>query len=162
MEEHTVILRLMRKACCSGDNGPCEHFGKQCKLFNTQCLVDMLKKEKCFLEGMECSNSCMLQAGTLCKTGYVVFLEPAPDEHTGFWRCWKLKHFCVLASLKLAWVDMLGFMEQRPCTQSSKWQVADGALELIPVEQILQPVVQTYDKDGSCICLTLAPLSCPV
>ena len=83
------------------------------------------------------------------------------------WTHWLLEMleaetFLCLASLKLAWVDMLGFMEQRPCTQSSKWQVADGALELIPVEQILQPVVQTYDKDGSCICLTLAPLSCPV
>ena len=28
----------------------------------------------------------MLQAGTLCKTGDLVFLEPAPDEHT--WICW--------------------------------------------------------------------------
>ena len=125
-------------------------------------VVDMLKKEKCFLEGMECSNSCMLQAGTLCNTGDVVFLEPAPDEHTGFWRCCKPKHFLVLASLQLALVDMLGFMEQRPCTQSSKLQIVDGALDLIPVEQILQPVVHTYDRDGSCICLTPAPLSCPV
>lgn len=142
-------------------------------LFNTEChvvephklpkkLVDLLKKEKCFLEGMECSNSCMLQAGTLCKTGDVVFLELAPDDHTGFWRCCKLKHFLVWGSLELALVEMLGFMEQRPCTQSSKWQVVDGNLDLIPVQQILQPVVHTYDKDGSCICLTPAPLSCPV
>lgn len=66
----------------------------------------------------------------------VVFLELAPDDFTGHWRC------CNLGFGKPG-VGIGGFAGLHPCTQSTK----DAALELIPVEQVLQQST----KDGSCM-----------
>lgn len=68
MEEHTAILRLLKEAC----------FGKQCKFVQhtvpcggtSQAPKETgghAEERECFFDGMECSNFCMLQAGTLCK-----------------------------------------------------------------------------------------------
>ena len=139
-------------------------------LFKTQChLVDpqdlpkrleaTLKQMKCFVPGMVCSNSCVLQSGTTCKTGDVVFMENAGAS---MWRCGQAKHFLSALGFLLCLVDVFTFVGQREGTISSTWTKSQSSLQLIALENILQPVAHTYGKDGSILCLTPAPLSCPM
>ena len=123
-------------------------------------LIKLLKAEGILLEAMQCSNTCRLECGTTCTTNDVAFLDRAAVDSNNFtWGCGKIKHFLILGSLELCIVDVLKFKGCRAGTQSSKWQAATESLRLIHVKQVLQPVVHTEAADGTCTCLTPAPLS---
>lgn len=140
-------------------------------LFNTDChLVDprtpskkmenILKMHQCFVPGMECANSCLLQNGATCYTDDAVFLQKCYGGHNDFWRCGRAKHFFNAAGMVLCLVDVFHFNGTRAGTQASKWTSSSDSLQLIEVKDILQPVIHTQGTSGQITCLTPAPLSC--
>lgn len=123
-------------------------------------LEATLKNMSCFVPGMVCSNSAMLQSGSICKANDVVFFEQLPGATDHLWRCGQAKHFLAALGFQLCLVDVFTLVSQRHGTSSSTWAKSASCLQLILLAKILQPVVHTYGKDGNILCLTPAPLSC--
>ena len=124
-------------------------------------LENILKKEGFFAAGLQIATTAILQGGSTCKNDDVVFLEPtATTSHNFSWRCGKLKYFLVWTNVQLCIVDVFEFLGTKCESQASRWQAAAGKLQLVPLEQVLQPVIHNQSADGVFTCLTPAPLSC--
>ncbi len=139
-------------------------------LFKTTChlieprdlpkkLEATLKSMHCFVPGMLCSNSAMLQSGSICKANDVVFLEKLPGATSYIWSCGQAKHFLAAFELQFCLVEVFTFLTQREGTMSSSWTTSNS-LQLVPLGKLLQPVAHTFGKDGQVLCLTPAPLAC--
>lgn len=138
-------------------------FKASCHLINpsglTKKLEKMFQELQCFVPGMVYSKRCILQNGATCYKDDVVFMQKHPGGNE-FWQCGQVKHFFDAAGLLLCLVDMFTLLGLRAGTESSKWQ-AGGALKLVDVREVLQPVIHSHGKDGTLTCLTPALLSCP-
>ena len=122
-------------------------------------LEATLNSMHCFVPGMLCSNSAMLQSGSICKANDVVFLERLPGATSYIWSCGQAKHFLAAFELQFCLVEVFTFLTQREGTMSSSWATSNS-LQLVPLGKLLQPVAHTFGKDGKVLCLTPAPLAC--
>ena len=136
-------------------------------LFNTSChlinprplpkkLVEKLKELNFFFEGLQSATGCKLASGSSCSLGDVVFLQGGMG---GFpWRCGKVKHL-LLAGVQVCLLEMFTFIDTKG-KHATMWHSSTDCLELALLEELVQPVVHNFGKNGKVTCLTPAPLSC--
>ncbi|CAE7741671.1 unnamed protein product [Symbiodinium sp. CCMP2592] len=124
-------------------------------------LESLLKANNWFLPGMEASATCRLESGMLCKSGDILFYRNASTSSTaGFpWACGSLKHCISVAGMELAVVLNFLFERERPGTHATVWRSLPDRLQLVRLEDLLQPATYSFGNDGCVTCLLPAPLS---
>lgn len=143
------------------------------KVFHTGCyLVDprplpkgleaKLKEWGYFLLGMQYAKTSKLKQGSTCTIGDVVFFGSNLQLAAGLcnWQCGKVKHFLAIPGFEFCLLEHYTFVQTRANTHASTWHTTNAPLELLDLKDIWQPVVYSFGKNGTMICLTPAPLSC--
>ena len=69
-----------------------------------------------------------------------------------------MKHL-LLAGVQVCLLEMFTFIDTKG-KHATMWHSSTDCLELALLEELVQPVVHNFGKNGKVTCLTPAPLSC--
>ena len=134
-----------------------ESFDETCHLLGPRdvptSLHQKLKAEGLHFQNVQSATSCKLSSGSTCTTGDVVFLADAASNGL---RCGKALHFLLVLDVPLVLLNEFKFVEQKTKT-ATVWEACDHK-QLLPLQDVSQPVVHSFGKNGRVTCLKPAPL----
>ena len=124
-----------------------------CPRDDPKSLHQKLKAEGLQFQSVQSATSCKLSSGSTCTCGDVVFFTDAASNGL---RCGKALHFLLVLDVPCVLLNEFKFAEQKTKT-ATVWETCDQK-QLLPLQDVLQPVVHSFGKNGRVTCLKPAPL----